>query len=192
LGPHITRIVLTDQAYVAKIVEQNITENDRSSSSKPSPPKRGGRPSPSSKGSGHASVAQQKQPGRIHFTPLDWETDTPAPALTFSASAKSFDAVVACDCIYNEALIDPFVSACADVCWLRAAEADPGLEPCVCVVAQQLRDPEIFEAWLTRFAESFHVYRVPNEMLPNGLRSSSGFVVHIGVLKGAIPASGEN
>ncbi|KAK0620297.1 hypothetical protein B0T14DRAFT_431553 [Immersiella caudata] len=181
LAPRIASVVLTDQAYVAKLVEKNIAENQ------PSPVTKKGRPSASSKSKAHAPGSHQKSEDRIHFTPLDWETDTPTSALTLSDSARSFDAVVACDCIYNEALIGPFVSACADVCRLRGVEADPVLEPTVCVIAQQLRDPEIFEAWLIRFTESFHTYRVPDEILLDGLQSNSGFVVHIGVLKGAIP-----
>ncbi|KAK0641541.1 hypothetical protein B0T16DRAFT_420021 [Cercophora newfieldiana] len=189
LAPRVTSIVLTDQSYVAKLVEQNIAENDHNGGRPPpSSAAKKSRPAASSKTKAHAlGAAEQKHPGRVHFTPLDWETDTPTAALTLSDSARSFDAVVACDCIYNEALIDPFVSACADVCRLRGEDDSPDLEPTVCVIAQQLRDPEIFEAWLTRFMESFHAYRVPDEMLLEGLRSSSGFVVHIGILKGAVP-----
>ena len=105
----------------------------------------------------------------------------------------SFDVVVACDCIYNEALVEPFVATCVDVCRLRdgggggdGKEGEGGQQPCVCVVAQQLRDPLIFEAWATRFVRSFHAWRVPDELLVEGLRSSQGFVVHVGVLKGVV------
>jgi hypothetical protein len=97
-----------------------------------------------------------------------------------AAAAGSFDAVVACDCIYNEALIEPFVATCADLCRLRGEETE---EPCVCVIAQQLRDPLVFEAWLVRFARSFHTWRVPDALLSEGLRSGTGFVVHVGVLR---------
>jgi hypothetical protein len=107
------------------------------------------------------------------------------------SEAKSFDVVLACDCIYNEALVEPFVTTCVDLCRLRAAEteadteaAGQGVEPTVCVVAQHLRDPLVFEAWATRFTASFHTWRVPDEMLVPGLRSNSGFVVHVGVLRG--------
>lgn len=176
LAPKISSVVLTDQTYVTKLVEQNIAENDQSS-----------RPSPSgARKKGRAAASKAQGSGRVHFTPLDWERDTPTASLTLLDSVRSFDAIVACDCIYNEALIDPFVSTCADVCRLRGTDADPDLDPTVCVVAQQLRDPDIFEAWLVRFMESFHAYRVPDELLLPGLRSNSGFVVHIGVLKEAI------
>lgn len=177
--------MLTDQPYVAKLVEQNVAENTTASN--------GGRASSSSakakKVKGKHGITEPKDHVRnIQFLPLDWETDTPTPQLTQSDSVKSFDVVVACDCIYNEALIDPFVSTCVDVCKLREqtrAESDPSSsEPCVCIVAQQLRDPDIFESWLKRFTESFHAWRLPDTMLIEGLRSNSGFVIHLGILKG--------
>lgn len=101
--------------------------------------------------------------------------------------------VIACDCIYNEALIPPFVQTCVDTCRLRPSlrhgrdEGDKDDEddrPCVCVVAQQLRDPEIFETWLREFISAgFRVWRLPDDELPEGLGSSSGFVVHVGILR---------
>lgn len=119
---------------------------------------------------------------KILFTPLDWELNTPTATLTSSPTTCSFDAVVACDCIYNEALIGPFVAACRDVCRLRGGEGE-GKEPTVCVVGQQLRDPEIFEAWLEAFGRVFRVWRVPGGGLGEGMGEGSGFVVHLGILK---------
>jgi predicted nicotinamide N-methyase len=208
VAPRVARYVLTDQPYVARLLEQNISQNSstpvkKASSggggrhSKSSPragtpaagSSRRGSPASSSSG-GRRETATGAMPGRdgIHFTPLDWETDQVTPALTGGAEAKkSFDVIVACDCIYNEALVEPFVATCVDLCRLRAAD-HPGdeeavVEPCVCVVAQQLRDPLVFEAWVARFARSFHTWRVPDEMLGAGLRAGSGFVVHVGVLR---------
>lgn len=238
LAPRVARCILTDQPYVARLVEQNLAENagvfssysssSSSSSCSSSPAARTPRSRPSSTSRSHIP-AKKQQPGSgsrgrgaaaggvVRFTPLDWETDAVTPALTGSGSgAGSFDAVLACDCVYNEALVEPFVSTCVDVCRLRAAEAEAAaagggaaagaaattiatkgegateeegtssLEPCVCVVAQHLRDPFVFEAWLARFAQSFHVWRVPDELLLEGLRTNSGVVVHAGVLKDAI------
>ncbi|KAK5660411.1 hypothetical protein OQA88_12954 [Cercophora sp. LCS_1] len=191
LGRRVGHCVLTDQLYVAKLVEQNVAENTTESWTGSSSGRSSSTVAKAKRVKGkHAGAEPKRRAGNVHFTPLDWETDTPTPELTLSDSVKSFDCVVACDCIYNEALIDPFVSTCADVCRLREqaraeAEASPGSpEPCVCIVAQQLRDPDIFEAWLTRFTESFYAWRVPDSMLIEGLRSKSGFVVHLGVLKG--------
>ena len=192
LAPRIARYVLTDQPYVAKLVEQNLAENNTASSSAAKPAaaaaavaRVGGR----SRGRKEAASSSSSGRARIGFAPLDWETDVVTSALA-GPGAGSFDVVVACDCIYNEALVEPFVATCVDVCRLRGdgggAEREEEQQPCVCVVAQQLRDPLIFEAWATRFVRSFHAWRVPDELLVEGLRSSRGFVVHVGVLKGVI------
>lgn len=193
LAPHIAGYVLTDQPYVMKLVEQNIAENRHAKPSKASTSSavkgRSSAAKGKSRSSHHTPITGQVSPNQIQFHPLDWEQDTPTPSLTLSPAARSFDAVIACDCIYNEALINPLVSTCVDICRLRAAEADSSpdeAEPCVCVNAQQLRDPDIFEAWLTRFTKSFYAWRVPDQMLLEGLRSNAGFVVHVGVLKEAV------
>lgn len=52
----------------------------------------------------------------IQIKTLDWETDEVAGLLP---GGGSFDAVIACDCIYNDALIEPLVQACVDACRLR-------------------------------------------------------------------------
>lgn len=206
LAPRIARYVLTDQPYVAKLVEQNVAENHhhqppstsakaaRSSKTRTTTPAPNrGSPAPSRRDAGSANVSRSSGNGgggKIHFTTLDWETDEVTSALTGSAEAAGFDIVVACDCIYNEALVEPFVSTCVDLCRLRAAAGEGGTgepaPPCVCVIGQQLRDPLVFEAWATRFTRSFHTWRVPDALLVDGLRSAQGFVVHVGVLKSDI------
>lgn len=217
LAPRISRYVLTDQPYVAKLVEQNVAENQAASSSAAAPtttakaarssktPNRGSPAAPGRRDAGSANVSRSSGSGsggagNIRFTPLDWETDEVTSALTGSAGATSFDVVVACDCIYNEALVEPFVSTCVDLCRLRAAETaaaaagevgtgeqpSAAAAPCVCVIGQQLRDPLVFEAWATRFTRSFHTWRVPDGLLVAGLRPNHGFVVHVGVLKSDI------
>lgn len=205
LGPLVARYVLSDQPYVARFVEQNLGQNRRAAGgggrpvARPSG-KRGrgrGRPHPgalspsSSSSSPGAAVAAAAggAAGSVAFHPLDWEADTPTHTLTGREDARSFDLVLGCDCVYNEALIPPFVQTCLDVCELRSAEgsleaAPAGRPPCVCVVAQQLRDPEIFEAWLREFcARGFRAWRISDTELPEGLRSSDGFVIHVGVLQ---------
>lgn len=180
LGPLVTRYVLSDQPYVARFVEQNLEQNQRLPPARPAGGKARGRtkgpaPSPSSSSPSGAG-------GNIAFHPLDWEAETPTAELTGrGAAARSFDLVLACDCVYNEALIPPLAQTCLDVCRLRSA--DGPRPPCVCLVAQQLRDPEIFGAWLREFcAAGFRVWRVPDGELPEGLRSNMGFVVHVCVL----------
>lgn len=136
--------------------------------------------SKSKKTIGIGSKAQDILDDKIRAVPLDWETDEVSNVVR---SGESFDAVIACDCIYNDALIAPLVAACVDACKLRKI-ADG--EPTVCIVGQQLRSDEVFEGWLKEFNRSFKAYRVPDVMLLDGLKEDSGFVVHIGVLRDEI------
>ncbi|KAK3944880.1 ribosomal lysine N-methyltransferase 5 [Diplogelasinospora grovesii] len=213
LAPRISQYVLTDQPYVARLVEQNIAENDghqvvlqhKATANKRSANK-GRTGGASSKGSGSGSkgggATGTNNSGQIRFTPLDWETDDVSSALTRDLSGSSFDAVLACDCIYNEALVEAFVSACVDICRLREAElaayassskddakseesgSSDLLEPSICLIAQHLRTSDVFETWMDCFLRSFHVWRIPDTLVLPGLRSGSGFVVHLGVLRG--------
>lgn len=161
-----------------KLLSENLIENHQlgsSSSSKgrksTSKPKRGSNaPSNSTQ---HAS--------NIIAKVLDWEVDEVTSSLVGVEGKSSFDVVIACDCIYNDALIDPLVQTCVDVCKLRSLSE--GGSPTVCVVAQQLRSAEVFEGWLKAFHKSFRVWRLPDEELIDGLKSDSGFVIHIGVLR---------
>jgi hypothetical protein len=108
---------------------------------------------------------------RIRTETLDWETDDPSHHPTV-------DLIIAADCIYNESLIEPLNSTCAAICRLRSQEEKPTL----CLIAQQLRSPDVFEAWLKSFCEKFVVWQVPDDMLGKELKEGSGFVVHIGVV----------
>ncbi|KAI0199205.1 hypothetical protein F4808DRAFT_217355 [Astrocystis sublimbata] len=178
LSPLVSRYILTDQTYVARLVEKNLEENISLQQKKLSSQRRKGKPS---------SAANSPN---IKFKALDWELDEVTTSLTGSPEVISFDTVIACDCIYNETLIEPLVQTCADVCGLRQREqgADAGnseVTPALCIVAQQLRDPEIFEGWIKAFSRRFRVWRVPEEALSKELRANTGFVVHIGILKEA-------
>ncbi|KAM7202030.1 ribosomal lysine N-methyltransferase 5 [Rhypophila sp. PSN 637] len=206
LTPRVSTYVLTDQTYVAKLLEENITENTQSSSSSSKPHNLKQRTARSSKSS---TAASKTGGGQIRFTTLDWETDEANPSLITSStvlfspgtsssstqqpstSKRAFDAVLACDCIYNYALVKPFVSTCADLCRLKQRSSSANRQgqsgddestenPCICVVGQQLREPSVFEDFLEAFAKEFHVWRIPD------LASNSGFVVHMGILKGSV------
>lgn len=160
--------------------------------------KKGGGAGVGGKGSKKAlssSATGEEGPGeRLVFRALDWEQDTPTSSLAQPVAA-SFDLVVACDCIYNEALVDPFVTTCVDICKLRGSGSttttttDNGGRPTVVVVAQVLRNSDVFEAWIKRFVQDFRCWRVPDDLMIDGLKSegrgggTSGFVVHVGVLR---------
>ncbi|KAI0597841.1 hypothetical protein F4775DRAFT_221746 [Biscogniauxia sp. FL1348] len=174
LAPLVARYTLTDQSYVSRLVEKNLEENIAVSTQKPASLKRS---------RGKATTAQQNSSTNLRFTPLDWELDEVTPSLTGTENARSFDAVIACDCIYNDTLISPLVQTCVDACELRSCDKDAGDKPALCIVAQQLRDPEIFEGWIKEFNRHFRTWRVPEDALSERLRANTGFVVHIGILR---------
>lgn len=166
VAPRIAHYILSDQTYVQKLVTQNISAN----------PVR-------------AKIPKGKTDSQsIKFRVLDWEQDEVTAAL--SAPASSLDAVIATDCVYNYALVGPFVQTCVDVCTLRERErekekeSESGMGKCVVVVAQQLRNDEVFRDWLSEFMKRFRVWRVKENGL-QGLTAGDGFVVHVGVLRDA-------
>ncbi|CAN9113370.1 unnamed protein product [Alternaria alternata] len=99
LGSRVASYTATDQDYVLKLLRQNIAENL-------------GTVIPVKKNSGRGSKKHQghsKSGGgggggggidRITTLELDWETDA-----TFHLNPV--DMIVACDCVYNEALVEP-------------------------------------------------------------------------------------
>ncbi|KAL5348388.1 Ribosomal protein lysine methyltransferase [Pseudogymnoascus australis] len=218
LSPSISSYTLTDQSYVLKLLRKNISSNLPSTRKPKSSNNNNAAKSKSkSKAKRGATQATTEEGGEgreggegdsnIQIKTLDWETDEVAGLLP---GGGSFDAVIACDCIYNDALIEPLVQACVDACRLRESTrrlnqvettnttnttGDGGagggggatglgnLEgKAVCIIAQQLRSDQVFEGWLTAFKESFRVWRVPDEVAGEGLRGE-GFVVHVGVLR---------
>lgn len=123
---------------------------------------------------------------KLKFLALDWETDTveSLPALLApekDSKKPKVDVVLACDCIYNDSLIRPFTRTCEDLC--RLAGATSTSNPTICIIAQQLRSSDVFEAWLSAFMRSFRVWRVPYNLLSDGLKENSGYVVHVGILR---------
>lgn len=161
LGPKVAKYTATDQSYVLKLLRQNIAENLDVVL-----PKQG------------KSKAKSKTRGRVEAEAsitaeeLDWETSD-------VSHLAPLDLVIACDCIYNESLIEPLNSTCAALCQLRGE----GEGPTLCLIAQQLRSPDVFEAWLKSFHEKFVVWQVPDKLLGEGLGEGSGFVVHIGIVR---------
>ncbi|KAM3509117.1 hypothetical protein MY11210_006456 [Beauveria gryllotalpidicola] len=193
LAPRVAAHLLTDQAYVQRIVQLNIDTNITAAAAAAVAP------TPRSASRRKSKLTSQPQPqpqplphlaARISFETLDWETDVPPPR-------RSYDAVLACDCVYNDALIAPLVQTCVEACRRRRQECerdegtatgtgageDKRLRPSLCIVAQQLRDDGVFRAWLAAFVDEFRVWRVSDDKLPEALRPSAGFVVHIGILR---------
>lgn len=173
-SPRVGKYVATDQEYIFKWLKLNIQNNT---------------PKPKSfdKIKRHGKVPEISLiSSNILVMALDWESssvsDLPKTIEINSAdNVQGIDAVIACDCIYNEALIEPMVRTCAEICQLPNASS---LEKAtVCVIAQQLRSNAVFEAWLSAFYKVFRVWRVPDNLLIEGLREGSSFVIHIGILR---------
>lgn len=177
LAPKIGRYIATDQDYVHKLLKSNVEGNALK-------PKASGKVKRSRK----ACVNSGSGPSgtNIEIIALDWEASSVSNLLSLIGprlddTPHTLDAVIACDCIYHEALIDPLVQTCAELCQLARSASSSKLT--VCIIAQQLRSDSVFEAWLLAFHKLFRVWRVPDELLIEGLKHGSGFVVHIGVLR---------
>lgn len=119
---------------------------------------------------------------------LDWEESSLEylPRLLASENAGyehdgTPDVVVACDCIYNETLIEPFVRTCAALCRFRTRLS--GSCPTFCIIAQQLRSADVFDTWLKAMNMSFRIWRIPQALLSPELTEASGFVVHVAVIR---------
>ncbi|KAI9640709.1 Ribosomal protein lysine methyltransferase [Ciborinia camelliae] len=189
LSPLVQSYILTDQSYILKLLSQNLSSN----SSTPSSTTNSKSKSRKSKSSSSTSTSTSQSPSTNKIIPLtlDWETDVVSPSLTCSDTTTSFDTIIACDCIYNDALIPPFVQTCVDLCRLRSSYLSSESQnqkgpnsPTLCIIAQQLRSPDVFESWLKEFHKHFKVWRVQEGGIEEcGLGEDSGFVVHVGILR---------
>lgn len=176
LAPKIQKYIATDQDYVLRLLKQNVAENlpITNAAKKPKAKKKASHPS-------------QEATSNIETLELDWELNsvTSLPSLLdleeSDGESQGVDLVIACDCIYNESLIEPLNTTCAQICKLRPATQQN--KPTLCIVAQQLRSHEVFELWLKSFHRLFTVWQLPDELLTKPLREDSGFIVHIGIVR---------
>lgn len=189
VGRRVARYIASDQGYVLKLLRENIHENHRAL--------RKGATGATAKANAKAkrvnngseeNERKREGEGVIEVVSLDWETDD-VPSLLRRLNAH-VDVVLVSDCVFNEFLIEPLVSTCAAVCrgehgqhsasaieHVSATESAPA--SAICIVAQQLRDADVFEAWLVRMLLSFRVWRVRREELSEDLQE--GFIVHVAV-----------
>ncbi|KAF1926455.1 uncharacterized protein M421DRAFT_422786 [Didymella exigua CBS 183.55] len=161
LGVKIASFTATDQDYAMKLLRQNVASNLDAVFPAPNKGAKGKKRQPSNPNS-----------ERIKAEIFDWEEDS-------VEQLQPVDMVVACDCIYNEALVEPLNNTCAAICNLNK----DATEPTLCIVAQQLRSPDVFETWIKSFHRLFHMWQVPDRYLDEDLRENSGFVVHIGIVR---------
>lgn len=178
LSPSVGVYVATDQGYVRKLFLENVNENRRHTNRN----KGGGR---SNKAKKNKDATDIDDNNNVSFEELDWETDIPSSSLK-NDTDPGFDILISCDCIYNEALTKPFLSTCAEICRLRPLCSAPEHDddprrPTICLIAQRLRSPDVFETWLREALVDFRfrVWRVRDFILPDSLKEDSGSVVHV-------------
>ncbi|KAK3110024.1 Ribosomal protein lysine methyltransferase [Teratosphaeriaceae sp. CCFEE 6253] len=173
LASKVHRVVATDQQHVLKLLRINLDANA------PTPLK-----APRRKVQTAGREAQAN--GSVSTLALDWELDDVTKQLRSNGLGAGVDLVLACDCIFNYALIEPFVQACHDACDIGRRDNEGRVEDgpqTLCLVAQQLRQSEVFEQWLAAHLALFRVWRVPSELLNEGLNEGNGFALHIGILR---------
>lgn len=183
VGLKVSRFVATDQRYALRQFKRNLQESlcDQ----------QGARQQTMSKDHGRGKPSKASSSSKIEVVELDWEESCieQLPRILQQGNSDDGlswdgpDVVVACDCVINEALTAPFVQACASLCSLRRSRGARRLEAAVCIVAQQLRSPDVLNLWLARMTQQFHVYRVRDDQLPTALGPHSGHVVHLATLK---------
>ncbi|KAJ5113226.1 hypothetical protein N7456_001760 [Penicillium angulare] len=203
LSPSIQHYIATDQEYVRRYFRTNLDENISANNANTATSTKKGKGASKAKKASKSSTSASTPSSNITFTTLDWETDQPAFLKGCiegnegtvhrgnDEEDKGFDLILSCDCIYNDALVTPLVRTCADICRLRPAynpnsEPEPDgddRKPTVCIVAQQQRAPEVFETWLRETLREFRVWRVSDEILGDGLKVGTGYLVHMLLLR---------
>ena len=166
MAPFVRHYVLTDMEYVLKTLRNNVQQN----ATQARPPK--------STQARSAIYAKPESTPNINIMALDWEQDDASSITSLSGSGQAVDLLIACDCVYNQHLIQPLVRTMREICEVNL----PG-NPTTVLVAQQLRTDAIFQAFLVAMVSDFNVWRVPDHCLSPSLGSGSGYVVHLARLK---------
>lgn len=170
LSRSVQRYVLTDQALIVKHLKANLS---------------GDLPAEKSTATKSKKKSTTAKSDVLQVVALDWEKDAATNLKASLSGGAEIDLLILCDCVYNEYLIKPLVQTCVDTCILGAGDADGSLsgKPTVVLVAQQLRSDVIFELFLETMMEKFEVWRVPEEHMAANLAPSSGYAVHLAILK---------
>lgn len=187
LGPRVGKFIATDQRYVLKTLRENVESNRLG-------------PAKLHAGKSTSSERALRMPAlNIDVLELDWEITAISSLPRSNPALTDLRLVIGCDCIYNEALVEPFVTTCVELCQLNKLDersesrysddeeshggsGDNG-RGTLCLIAQQLRSNDVFETWLKAFHVRFHVWRLTDDVLGKELGEDSGFVVHVGVLR---------
>ena len=174
LKDKVDHYIATDQEYILKLFKRNLDDNLSNSTTQPSTRK-------STKASARSRCDTNVT--KFSVVPLDWEKhdvikqirqyEYPGPISSKTTCFSNMNLVLACDCVFNESLVDPFVNACADICRINGQT--------MCVVGQQLRSPDVLELWMSRMLQKFKLFSPKTAYLSEGMQASSGFVVHLAI-----------
>lgn len=167
LARHVSCYVLTDQEYLMKILKENVQAN----AILPAHLKVKGRNI-----MGPASVPTTSV-SSVKTLALNWE-DVDVSALDeVLFHEQAIDMVIACDCIFNDYLLEPFVDVCEKI-----SERNVASKPII-LIAQQLRSDEVFSTFMGLLNHRFNIWRLSDLCLPSTLQSGSGFAIHIAILR---------
>ncbi|KAG5361630.1 Ribosomal lysine N-methyltransferase 5 [Yarrowia sp. C11] len=151
-APLVKTYVATDQTHLLKLTKKNIETNLSHYQSETIP------------------TQSNKAKYRLECMELDWEDPEESwnEIKTGPFEDNYPDLVIACDTIYNEYLIDPFVETLKLV---------SGPET-VIMVAQQLRLSDIFETFMTALIDAgLRVFAVPEHLI--GEDFAQGYSLHL-------------
>ena len=177
VAPRVSKYIATDQGDVLKLLKRNIDVNRRALDASCSKNKN-----------------QTRRSSELLVKHLNWELhdlDRLAHCLGQNGMPdehirrRGIDMVLACDCVYNEYLMEPLIKACVSACMARKEtfQEDSTEQPTICLVAQQLRSPDIFELWLKSMLRHFRMFKIRPEEAGSEFAAGSGFVVHLAILK---------
>lgn len=166
LAKKVSNYILTDQNWVMKVLQENLDQNASFQAQQ----------------NGKGKKVRGEADSNLYRMALDWEADSPDLLLNNIPSTDHINVVIICDCVYNEYLIEPLIQTLVDICRLG-----PAGKPVSVFMAQQLRSSTVFETFLDAMLQRFVVWRIPDSLLSNDLKSGSGYALHIAQLKRIVP-----
>lgn len=152
LGPRVKNYVASDQKHILKLLKENFSNNV-----------------PTNKFSSEtiSTDNSNKAHPKIDIIEYDWEHPVQGLSNYNNVNDRVPDMLIACDTIYNEFLIQPFLDACQ-----QSMNNTNGL-----LIGIQLRDQSVIELFLEQTLESgLQLHYIPPESLSEDLLL--GFVVY--------------
>lgn len=152
LGPSTKSYVCTDQKHILKLLKKNFANNVVSNKFRSTTV---------------PNTGVEGSECQIEVIELDWETPEDGLQTYQQLVGHLPDLIIACDTVYNDFLIQPFLNCCASL--LTPTNA--------LLLSLQLRDEGVMEQFLQLVCDAgLHLYYVPPALLSQDLLH--GFVVY--------------